>query len=108
MVEGSADGRARLNVLRESLGLHAMPAVWHNRDFDEATLLAELEPHFVLLERRPLGVYDLVARVVHPLLVAPEPPRYEAPINEIAARLALALPSLPEIGRVLFLVLERR
>lgn len=108
MVEGSADGRARLNVLRESLGLDAMPPVWHNRDFDEAALLAELEPQFVLLERRPLGVYDLVARVVHPLLVAPEPPRYEAPINEIAARLALALPSLPEIGRVLFLVLERR
>jgi len=108
IVEGSSNGRSGLNALREATGLPAMPPVWHNRDFDEAGLLAELEREFVLLERRPLGVYDLVARVVHPLLVAPEPPRYEAPINEIAARLALALPALPEIGRVLFLVLERR
>jgi SAM-dependent methyltransferase len=107
-VEGSSEGRGALNALRQSVGLPAMPPVWHNRDFEERSLLDELVREFVVLEHRPLGVYDLVARVVHPLLVAPAPPRYEAPINEIAAKLALALPGLPEIGRVLFLALERR
>jgi SAM-dependent methyltransferase len=108
LVEGSRDGREGLNRLREAAGLERMPEVWHNRDFDEAELLRTLEQDFILRERHPVGTYDLVARVVHPLLVAPEKPRYEAPINEIAARLALVHGGSAEISRVLFLLLERR
>jgi SAM-dependent methyltransferase len=108
LVEGSRDGREGLNRLREAVGLERMPEVWHNRDLVEAELLPALEEDFVLRERHGLGTYDLVARVVHPLLVAPEKPRYEAAINEVAARVALAYGGPAEISRVLFLVLERR
>jgi len=108
LVEGSRDGREGLNRLREAVGLERMPEVWHNRDLVEAELLPALEEDFVLRERHALGTYDLVARVVHPLLVAPEKPRYEAPINEVAARVALACGGPSDISRVLFLVAERR
>jgi len=108
LVEGSRDGRLGLNRLREALGLERMPEVWHNRDLDEAELLRALEEDFILRERHPLGTYDLVARVVHPLLVAPEKPRYDAPINEVAAKATLVHGGSAEISRVLFLVLERR
>lgn len=107
-VEGSRDGREGLNRLREAVGLDRMPQVWHNRDFREVELLRALEEDFALLERRPFGTYDLVARVVHPLLVAPERPRYESSINEIAARTALVHGGSAETSRVLFLLLERR
>jgi hypothetical protein len=108
LAEGSADGRRGLNRLRETVGLARLPTVWHNCDFDEATLIGALEARFHVRERRSLGVYDLVSRVVHPLLVAPEAPAYTARINEVAARTALAQDDLPGLSRLLFLVLERR
>ena len=107
-LEGLADGRDALNRLRQDSGLDAMPKVWHNVDFVEDQLQAFLQPLFTVVERRHFGVYDFVARVVHPLLVAPESPDYEARINEIGARLALSSQEFGDISRVLFLVLERR
>jgi SAM-dependent methyltransferase len=106
-VEGLADGRERLNTLRQQVGLEAMPKVWHNVDFVEAALLPFLDPLFTVIERRHFGVYDFIARVVHPLMVAPEAPRYDARINEIAARLALDRQDCGDLSRVIFLVLEK-
>jgi hypothetical protein len=85
-----------------------MPKVWHNVDFVEARLLEALAPMFRVEERRHFGVYDFVARVVHPLLVAPEAPRYDARINQIAATLALDRQDCADLSRVVFLVLVRR
>jgi len=107
-LEGLADGRDGLNRMRMVSGLEAMPTVWHNVDFVEDRLRGFLEPLFTISERRHFGVYDFVARIVHPLLVAPDAPQYEARINEIGARLALNSQEYGDISRVLFLVLERR
>jgi SAM-dependent methyltransferase len=107
-VEGFADGRRALNGLREQVGLSQMPKVWHNIDFEEATLLPYLDRFFTIAARRHFGVYDFVARVVHPMSVAPQPPVYDSPINRTGAQLALALQDCPSISRVIFLVLERR
>ncbi len=107
-LEGLADGRDALNRMRVASGLDAMPTVWHNVDFVEDQLRTFLEPLFTIRERRHFGVYDFVARIVHPLLVAPDAPTYEARINEIGARLALNSQEYGDISRVLFLVLERR
>jgi SAM-dependent methyltransferase len=106
-LEGLEDGRSRLNALREHSGLSAMPAVWHNVDFVEERLLRAIAPMFRVEERRHFGVYDFIARVVHPLVVAPEAPRYDARINEIGARLALDRQEFGDISRVIFLVLVR-
>jgi SAM-dependent methyltransferase len=108
LVEGSQSGRDALNRLREGVGLERMPRVWHNRDFEPARLLPFLGELFEPVEQRDLGVYDMISRVVHPLLVAPESPRYDASINQVAARVSLEAPGLPELSRVLFLVLRRR
>ena len=108
LVEGLADGRRALNALRERVGLSQMPAVWHNVDFEEATLMPYLDRFFTVAARRHFGVYDFVARVVHPMSVAPQPPVYDSPINRTGAQLALALQDFPSISRVVFLVLERR
>lgn len=107
-LEGCADGRARLNEVREASGLDPMPTVWHNLDFAEATLLPYLDRFFTIDDRRHFGVYDFVARVVHPLAVAPEPPAYTATINAVGARLALDHQEFGGISRVIVLVLTRK
>lgn len=107
-VEGWAEGRAALNDARKAAGLGEMPKVWHNIDFEEKRTLDALAPQFEVADRRHFGVYDFVARLVHPLLVAPDPPKYDAKINEVAARLALDRQDCPQLSRVMFLVLRRR
>lgn len=107
-VEGGRNGREQLNHLRTSMGLTPMPPVWHNLDFDEEQTRQYLETFFDFIEEKNFGVYDLIARVLHPLLVAPEKPTYEAKINEWAAQLCQQCQGLPQLSRVLFWVLKRR
>jgi hypothetical protein len=107
-IEGSRDGREALNRLREAAGLERMPTVWHNLDFDRAETLAFLDQYFRLEREIGFGTYDLIARVVHPLLVAPDPPSYATKINEIAARLALDRPNDLANSRAVVYCLRRR
>lgn len=108
LVEGSADGRRALNAMRQRMGLSEMPTVWHNVDFEEATLLPFVDRFFTLEARRHFGVYDFVSRIVHPMAVAPESPVYDSAINRTAAQLAVHLQDFGSVSRVLFLVLQRR
>ena len=107
-IEGCKDGRAELNRVRKTVGLEEMPLVWHNIDFDEMATLEYLSSLFTIRHRLHFGLYDFVSRVVHPLTVAPESPKYDCRINEVAAKLALSCQEFGSISRTLFLVLERR
>lgn len=107
-IEGSADGRKVLNKFRKMVGLSAMPRVWHNIDFKETETVRYLKNFFMMDEYKHFGVYDFISRVVHPLLVSPEEPKYDAKINEIAARLALETQEFGDISRVMFLVLSKK
>ena len=108
LVEGSRDGRDRLNALRASAGLEQMPPVWHNVDFDKPALLEFVRPLFDVESDLHFGVYDFLSRVVHPLVVAPAEPEYDSRINEVAARLALERQDLADLSRVVFLVLRKK
>lgn len=107
-VEGSAEGRNRLNMLRKKSGLKAMPRVWHNIDFREDETLRYMKRFFSVEDRVHFGMFDFLSRVVHPLIVSPDEPQYDARINEVAARLALDLQEFGEVSRVLFLVLRKK
>jgi SAM-dependent methyltransferase len=97
--EGTRQGREGLNQLREKMGLPRMPEVEFNSDLDETTLWPFIERHFEIVETRRYGLYDLIARVVHPLLVAPVQPDYEAKINDVARRIAAANDAAGEVSR---------
>lgn len=108
-IEGSKDGRDRLNAMRASFGLTVMPPVWHNLDFSEHELTEHLEEYFVIEKRLYFGVYDFISRVIHPIIVYPDEPKYEAKINEVAARISLLhTEEFSEISRTLFFVLRRK
>ena len=43
------------------------------------------------MARFNFGVYYLITRLVHPAIVAPEQPRYDAKINEVAKNLEMLM-----------------
>ena len=107
-VEGLRDGREALNQLRTAVGLEPMPPVWHNVDFDSRTTLEFLSPYFELQQQIGFGAYDLIARVFHPLFVAPNVPKYASKINELAARIALERPTDIANSRAMVYCLRKR
>lgn len=107
-VEGCKDGRESLNNFREKVGLTRMSKVWHNIDFERTKTLNYLKKYFVVEQDLHFGVYDFVARVIHPLMVVPASPKYDSKFNEVAAKLALNSQEFGGVSRVMFLVLRRK
>ncbi len=107
LLEGLAEGRRGLDDLRQEVGLEPMPAVSHNVDLSEERLMPFLEKRGAIEEARRFGVYDLISRVCHPLMVAPKSPKYGARINEVAADLALKLEGFDEISRLGLVVVRK-
>lgn len=113
MVEGSLDGLEALNELRERVGLKPIP----NRSGDNVSAIkfreSELEqwlaPMFNIQGKTHWGNYYLISRVVHPLMTAPEEPRFNSPINGIARRIEEANRSrISQFGHVVGYVLTKR
>jgi len=105
--EGTRQGRERLNQVREMFGLGRMPVVGYNLDFDEEKLWPFLRQYFDIVEVRRFGLYDLISRVVHPLLVSPLEPQYDAKINEIAGRVSAKLQGDGDLSREFSAFLRR-
>lgn len=104
MVEGNEDGLRRLNAVRVAVGLEAIPTAdsesFSSLKLKEDELAGWLEPSFEIRDRQFFGTYYLISRVVHPLLVYPDQPRFDAPINAIARRVAEVLPDSGRLGHV--------
>jgi len=105
--EGTKQGREKLNQIRETLKLNRMPDVAYNNDFDENLLWPFIRGFFEIVDIRRFGIYDLISRVTHPILVAPEEPKYDARINETAYKIAKNLRGNDEISRVFSAFLKR-
>jgi ubiquinone/menaquinone biosynthesis C-methylase UbiE len=91
MSESFEEGFARFAELRRSFGLEPMKRHFHNRLLREAELRPFLAQHFEIQTVEKMGVYYLVSRLVHPLLVRPDEPHYEAKINQVAVDLTLGM-----------------
>jgi ubiquinone/menaquinone biosynthesis C-methylase UbiE len=105
MVEGTENGLGRLNHVRLQVGLPIIPSVSEDNvsalKFDEEEITTFLEGLFAVEHRQFFGTYYLISRVVHPLLVHPEKPRFDAKINAIARQVADLLPDVGNLGHVM-------
>jgi ubiquinone/menaquinone biosynthesis C-methylase UbiE len=103
-VEGTEDGLGRLNRVRRLLGLDAIPSTARDNvsslKFSEGTIESYFRQFFHIEAKQSFGTYYLISRVVHPLLVAPESPRFDAKINTIARQVAEILPDVGGLGHV--------
>lgn len=97
MCETTVQGLDRLNALRGRFDLAPIPVVWHNVLIDEDRLARWQERTGVTCTAlHRFSTYYLVSRVIHPLLVAPAEPTWDAPINAIARRLTEEFPDLAD------------
>jgi len=112
LMEGTEEGLARLNDVRAMFGLPAIPGSGRNRlctlKFNEAELLQFTADLYDVERVQRFGMYYFLTRVVHPLLVAPEPPRYDAKINEIAREIARKVPDFMGLGHLVAFVFRKR
>ena len=114
MCEGSQDGFDALNDLRESVGLVRIPAGGPENvsalRFQNAEIerFAERELHLARVAKVGFSAYFIMARVLHPLLVSPQQPRYSARINDLARKIQEALPKDSTYGSNILWVYEKR
>jgi hypothetical protein len=81
---------------------------WFSNKFDEEEMLPRALNIFSRLEHvQRFGMYYFVSRVIHPLLVSPEQPKYDAKINDIARLICNCIPNFEDIGHVALFVFQR-
>jgi ubiquinone/menaquinone biosynthesis C-methylase UbiE len=113
MCEGSATSFEALNGMRAALGLSVIPATSAENvsaiRFDDAEIerYAVNELGFELVEKKGFSTFFLIARVLHPLLVAPASPRFDAPINDFARQIQEHAPMDPGFGSNNLWVLQK-
>lgn len=111
MMEGTFDGLERLNAYRVKFGLSEIDAGGgdrlHTLKFHEEELLQFCEGHFDLIKTQRFGMYYFLTRIVQPLLVAPDAPRYDHPLNEVAKNIAKLVPDLDGLGHLVGFALQK-
>lgn len=84
LIEGVAETWIALNEVRKQSGLEVMSLDWHNRLFARSTLEEALRASFSIEEVVDFGEYYFLSRVIHPLMVAPAEPTFDAQPNQVA------------------------
>jgi SAM-dependent methyltransferase len=113
MCEGSEDGHEGLNRLRMQVGLAVIPRNTADnisaRRFHDGEIehFATKEVGFQLTRKLGYSTYFLISRVLHPLLVHPQEPRFDAKINEFAMRIQQNAPFTPGYGSNVLWVFEK-
>ena len=63
---------------------------------------------FELVETIRFGMYGFISKVVHPLMVAPQEPSFDAKINEVAAEMALKMPDFDGCSHQVLFVFRKK
>jgi SAM-dependent methyltransferase len=113
MLEGTLQGLRKLNDLRANVGLPPIPEAspdynWFSNKFDEEEMLAVASTLFAKVQSiQRFGTYYFISRVIHPLLVAPAEPQYDAKINAVARQICGHIPNFGDLGHVALFILKR-
>ena len=111
LMEGTFEGLERLNKARQQFGLEPIGADGRDRlftmKFHEKELLEFSRPLYRLVRTQKFGMYYLISRIVHPLLVAPEQPRYDHKINFIGRQIAKVFPDFEGLGHLTGFIFEK-
>jgi ubiquinone/menaquinone biosynthesis C-methylase UbiE len=112
LMEGTFEGLDALNEMREKFSLAPIPSDGRDRlitlKFHEEQLLSFCRPFFHLERVQRFGMYYFLTRIVEPLLVAPDSPRYDHKLNEVARSIARVVPDFEGIGHLVAFILVKR
>ena len=107
-IEGSENGLIELNKLRDRVGLPPIITVDYNHNFNEELLIQTVEDDFDIVAIHKFGVYDFISRIIHPMLVYPNEPAYNAKINEIAFNINSKISGFEKLSRIIGLILKKK
>ncbi len=112
LMEGTFEGIERLNQYRRRFDLDEIDPGGRDRlltlKFHEQELLDFTEPLYELVRIQRFGMYYFLTRIVQPLLVAPDKPSYDHPLNAVAKMLTRAVPDFQGLGHLVGFVLRKR
>jgi len=108
LAEVTLQGHERVNKYRRMFGLDKLKVHWHNTYVDEPVFLDAISETFELVETVRFGMYGFLSKVVHPLLVEPEEPSFDARLNEVAGRIARGIPDFDGCSHQVLFVLKKR
>jgi ubiquinone/menaquinone biosynthesis C-methylase UbiE len=112
LMEGTFEGLQRLNEVRKLFDLEEIPPDGRDRlftlKFKEKELLNFCKSLFILERIQRFGMYYFLTRIVQPLLVAPEKPRYDHRINEVARKISEIFPDFKGLGHLVGFVFAKR
>lgn len=76
--------------------------------FSEEKLKDFMAQYYDLVKIHSFGMYYFISRILHPLFVSPEQPRYDHKLNDVAFEIAKKIPDLENIGHLKGYVWKRR
>ena len=113
MCEGAEDGFTHLNELRKQVGLSVIPAKSADNISairivdDEFEKYAQTEIGFKILQKLGMSNYFIISRVLHPLMVQPLQPRFDASFNKFAKLIQEHSEFSPGYGSNVVWILEK-
>lgn len=108
LAEVTLQGHKNLNRLRNRFGLGNVKVHWHNTYVDEGDLLAHIKNGFEVRDIYRFGMYNLISKVIHPLMVAPEEPKFDAKINEVAKIIGKEFINFEDASHQVLFYLEKK
>jgi len=112
LMEGTFEGLDALNRTRTKFGLEPIAPDGRDRlitlKFQEGALQEFCRPFFHLERIQRFGMYYFLTRIVQPLLVAPDAPRYDHKLNQIAREIARVIPDFEGMGHLVAFVFVKR
>ena len=112
LMEGTQEGIDRLNAYRRLFDLGEIDASGSarllTRKLRESELLEFVRPLFGVERIQRFGMYYFLTRIVQPLLVAPEAPRYDHPLNRVARDVARIVTDFEGIGHLVGFALRKK
>jgi hypothetical protein len=93
------------------VGLKSLELVKYNTLLSRTKLEHFIKPYFDVVHYEDLSFYLLMSRIVQPLLVQPDPPRHNHPVNSVAAEMMahqIGINAVPEADFAGVYVLRRK
>lgn len=108
MLEGMVEGWEKLNEVRKLFGLYEIGNHWTQTKMRESELMSYIyKKGYSVMKKQCFGMYYFLSRVIHPLVIKPEEPKYSDKFNEIAVEIAKKIPDFQEIGHLRFYVIKK-
>ena len=107
LLDVTNQGHHSVDKVRQHYGLDIIEKHWNNIYLDEVLLIAELAGEFQLVKKDSFSLYTLISKVIHPLIVAPQEPKFNSLINKLACELAREFTVEEHIGHTVLYVFKK-